>query len=253
VHKKYANSLWLTKLNNISKEIYLVGQRYKQWAMKYKKRQKAMSSRIRLFYFIYLTADRVSENLIEPLPDIRLSSIKGKQIVIANRVNEKHFLDSGERERIPEILFINGIYEKLMWEYIFPDDMVEEQTYSINYFIDPLRTNVSLDVDRTRLTHMINYFKADMTDGKNIYKGHPFTPHQLRHLRVYNLHFNWGYDWDLIRVWLGWDNENMKEHYVYIRKQLKAEQQLSILEKYLDMHTHQKIDLSPYGLASLNK
>ncbi len=251
--RRYSNAFWLTHLSDISKTIYETGLRYKEWAMKYRKRQRSLVSKIRLFYFVYLTADRISENIREPQPTIRLSSLKGNDIVIINRVNEKHFTKDGNREVIPEYLYVNGIEERLMWEYIFPDDVIPEKEYSISYFMDKLLTKKSIDTDRTKLAHIMSHFKADMTDGINVYKDHGFTPHQLRHLRVYNLRFNWGYDWDLIRVWLGWDSEAMKEHYVYIRKQIKTEEQLAILKKYMDMPTHAKLDVSEYGLDTLLK
>ena len=249
--RRYSNALWLLKLNDVSKAIYETDKRYEQWAFEHKKRQVQLASKRRLFKFCYLTADRISENILKPRPTLRLSSIGKRNVVIINRVNEKHFTSTGDRELISEVLYVNGIHEKLMWESIFPDDIIPEKEYSIDYFMVPLLNEKSIDTNRTRFAHMFNYFTADMTDGDKTYKNHPFTPHQLRHLRAYNLRFNWGYDWDLIKVWLGWDNEDMKEHYVYIRKQIKNEEQLEILKRYSGMEQHVNLDLSEYGLKSL--
>ena len=43
------------------------------------------------------------------------------------------------------MLYVNGIHEKLMWEYVFPDEIIEEQEYSIAYFMEPLMNHKAFD------------------------------------------------------------------------------------------------------------
>jgi hypothetical protein len=259
----YTNLMWTTRLNDLSKLIYERGLKYREWASASKRRQKELANRRRLFYFLYLSAARIGETMLDPLPTIRLSSLAGKHIVTVSRINEKHFeYSSGERRRsqVQEMLYVNGVHEKLMWEYVFPDEIIEEQDYKIDYFIEPLMNHKAFDTTdtqafqttRTRLSSYIHYFKADMTSGTGtLYKDHSFTPHQLRHLRVYALHFNWGYDWDLIQAWLGWSKAEMREHYVYINKQLKLEQQAKLLQAYAKSSSNQSLDTSEYGLNTI--
>ncbi len=263
--KLYTNLLWTTKLNDLSKLIYESGLKYRDWASASKKRQKELANRRRLFYFLYLTAARIGETMLNPMPTITLSSLAGKHIVSVSRINEKHFdYKTGSKERafVQEMLYVNGIHEKLMWEYVFPDEIIEEQEYSIAYFMEPLMNHKAFDTTelqafqttRTKLSSYIHYFKADMTAGAGtLFKEHSFTPHQLRHLRVYALHFNWGYDWDLIQAWLGWSKAEMREHYVYIEKQLKLEQQAKLLQSYAKASSNQSLDTSEYGLTTLER
>ena len=130
----YTNLLWTTKLNDLSKLIYEAGLKYRDWASASKKRQKELANRRRLFYFLYLTAARIGETLLNPMPTIKLSSLTGKHIVTVSRINEKHFVyHTGTKERalVQEMLYVNGLHEKLMWEYVFPDEIIEEQTLSL--------------------------------------------------------------------------------------------------------------------------
>ena len=251
--------LWLRNLKDVSKTVYESAQAHKQWAFIKKRRQLNLASRTRLFYFLYLTGARIGETMLTPLPTIKLSNMGTKNIIIVSHQNEKHFNRNGDRTMITEVLFINGLHEKLMWEYVMPGEMIPDKDYSIDYFMAPLlqhHTYLSPKDSgfhniRTNLSRSMSYFKANMTDGETMYPAHGYAPHQLRHLRVYALHFNWGYSWDLIQAWLGWAKADMREHYVYIAKQLKQEEQMLQLKQHVSNPSNLNLDLTDYGLSSL--
>ena len=92
---KYQNGYYLSNLENVNKEIYLIGQKAKLDAEK-NKRLKRTADLIKLLYLTYLTGSRMGEIVKYP-PKIRkiTKTVKGKEWRIMNveKVNEKHFAD----------------------------------------------------------------------------------------------------------------------------------------------------------------
>ena len=242
--KEYRNSWFLTDLSDISATILKIGKTYSN-NMMLSRRKKVSNPKylLMLFYGLYLTGSRLGEFLRKP-PLFRQMQVDGWTVVNVTKINEKHFTDytqvgtsekgrpiyehSEEHKIITQNIPIDNEAEKEMWSYIF-----EGNQYGTERRIDfmPLATYEQ----RTNVTNAFkSNFKTDLTDGEHIYRQAGISPHILRHLRCYSMRFNKGYEEALVQSYLGWSNRDMFEHYNYILKQIKNEEQLRIVKTYLD-------------------
>ena len=195
--RKNRNGWWLVDLSDISKTILEAGKAYRQELLMHQRRRcDNPTELVKLFYLDYLTASRIGEPLKKPIYAKRLI-MDGWTIVKTSKINEKHFTSTGEPQMMTQNLPVRTQPDKEMWDYVFEGGAYGwERTFDFS----PLATYAQ----RTRITEAFkNNFKTDLTDGERIYKRAGIAPHILRHLRVYNLKFNQGYDDSLVQSFLG--------------------------------------------------
>lgn len=240
--REYKNHLYLKDLSDISKTIYGIGEKFKLqvasgWNLG---RGQNPINNIKAFYFIYLTGSRIGEILREPYPKLYKDSLyitkESKrieiQVIKVTKQNEKHWKNKkdGIRETIEQnIPLSNTNYEmeseRKMWDFITSDG----NSMDLTQLFESLggygkRTNISHFMER--------HFKTTLTDGTNEYTNEGLRPHILRHLRVFSFLYDHQYDKDLVQKWLGWNNDEMFDEYVYIQKQLGTDIQRKLLKKH---------------------
>ena len=154
------------------------------------------------------------------------------------KINEKHDVGLKKSIMIQNIPIVDES-DQAIWNYITDS--------GTNFNLQPVFEVFGAYSQRNRINlsrSLTSAFKTDLTDGNEVFRGAGIPPHVLRHLRVYNLKFNRGYDLDFIQALLGWKKKDMFEHYVYISKMLRDKEQLQVLERSFD-------DFNRQGLQKL--
>ncbi len=213
----------------------------------------------KLFLFLYLAGARLGEALHSDRIIAYEKVHKGRRIAYIEKINEKHFINPsfkclecgvelpsrskmkahledyhrgssrgfkvlGERGKSVANLPLEG-YDAKRWDDIMRG--VQDERGLGKKFAKLGGYQAAANLSQV-LKHN---FRANMTDDKNIYEDHGITPHNLRHLRAYNMLINKGYPPELIQAYMGWARKDMLEHYVYIQKQLKTAGQLEMLDR----------------------
>ena len=245
--RDYRNDWWLKDLSDISKSILNIGKQYRfniYTAKSDGRRRMNATMLTQLFYSLYLTGARVGEFLKKP-PLFRQFQDEDYTWVHVEKLNEKHFTEyeqsgttatgrpvfshkpGAQNKVMPQNIPIDTEAEREMWDFIF-----EGNQYGTERKMD--FSPICPYEKRTTITAAFkSSFKADLTDGEHIYRQAGIVPHMLRHLRVYNMKFNKGYDDSLVQSYLGWSSREMIEHYTYILRQIKDEEQIRQVKKYL--------------------
>ena len=269
---KYDNDHYPVDLSNTPKLIFEMGERFRKEVIDDYDGEKSYSTNQTLasnpvlvckgVYLMYLTAAREGEILLHPSPKVSLTQIdvRGRMldVVKVEKLNLKHFskavalhpeekaergtggqylrreldLTQSTRAIVTQHLPIDNEWENKMWKYIIGRER-----------FDLANTEQVLNFDalggyekRSAFSHYIKaHFNTPMTDGNIIYPDDGLTPHQLRHIRVYNMLIEKGWSEVLIQSYLGWSNKDMLEHYVYIQKMLKSQQQLELLKSQINL------------------
>jgi hypothetical protein len=224
--KAKKNNWYFYDLNNISGQIWQIGQNYlkRMQDPKTKPRHKVKNHihLLKLFYFCYLKGCRQQEVFKQPYPQIKLLSNKDGAYVEISHVNEKHEKNDIVNATIP----IFNEAEKKMWAFITDNNQETRPEIIFGYSAWESYKNDNI----SKLFN--NNFKTTLVNPKNPtipIKGEGIIPHILRHTRTYVVIHVQGIPKDIAQTWFGWDNTMMVEYYLYIRQVLQHEQQLKYL------------------------
>ena len=219
---------------NVSTAIYDSAMRFYKHAKENKKkgrRMKSPANLIRYFLFLYLSGSRVSEPISFPMATISISHPKvfpWKDLITINKVNLKHFDNDHNHEVIPQNIPIFDIGEKRMWEIVL-------NGFETTSLSDVYKTILKQNGGERRNGNLSNVisrnFFADMKTSQGEIIHHcGITPHNLRHLRAYNLHIERGLPPQLIQSLFGWKDLKMLTYYVELSRAIQSKAQIEMLK-----------------------
>ncbi len=205
--------------------------------------------------FLYLAGARRVEPFLSPVSVIKMSE-KGGLFYKVQHQNAKHFSSTkivckiceqgfnsikklhthqvetshkgfqymASRKMLSSIFYVFGSYEAAMFRYITNDK--QQIRLDFTPLLPPRAQSAIVDgevVDMqllesgvAKLTRKFKIFKADITDGNQVYKNSSISPHQLRHLRAYDLLANHSIPLHLAQKLLGWNSSDMAVRYADI-------------------------------------
>jgi|SRR5271157_487914 len=242
-NRDYKTDWFLADLTDIDKQIFEIIQNFMNRTKAF--RNKSLWAKYAIF--LYLSGARRSEPFLSN-PTISKNSEDGITFYNITRTNEKHFVGKMQkREKIPQVFRAWNKYELALFNYLL--DNKDRITIDFSLLLPPRSRKILQTEDGEKyrdltvlrnIMHDISQrfsgmFKANITNGEKIIKNGGIVPHQLRHIKAYELWINKNLPPALIQRLIGWKKLSMLEYYSYISKAMQEKEMKQI---YKQMRTN---------------
>ena len=154
----------------------------------------------------------------------------------------KGYVNIGSRRLLSSIFFSFDVFERALFEYLLQGRMQTTIDFSAllpaaarGTFEEGFPHDINkLEAALPNIDKKFKMFKTDITDGSEIIKNSPITPHMLRHLRAFDLIAVHGTPPHLVQRLLGWDSRDMVDRYADINGFVNDAETLAMWRPVID-------------------
>jgi hypothetical protein len=216
----YITSLYPLNTANISRQIWEMGEAYRNACYEGRKKGKTPVELVKAFYFTYLSASNISDLLSAPYPRMEVQAFRNWILIKVVKQSKKDKTGI-QMQFIP----LDDEYEKEMWDLVLDcGETMSLDTLALSFGGIKARTHITNRFKRS--------FRMTLTDGTVTFRNRGITPDFLRTLREYVL-LKKGYSIEYVRGFMGL-KRIAKPSKGWIGNEIKQASQLTQIEKVLD-------------------
>lgn len=235
----------------ICEQVWKIGQQYYNLMQdpqaRPRHRIKNPAALVKLLYWIFLTGSRQQEAFLEPYPRLTIVNKDNETRAIIWHVNEKH-KKAGKRDEVQAMIPIFDEWEQKMWNFVTSGGTEFEASQIFQY--DSWKSSANNNITAIFKAN----FKTTLIDPetRKSYKNMGISPHQLRHMRSYNVLINHEMykNRELVKLWFGWSSDLMISYYAHVRDIMGLMDQEKML-KSSGMLTNFKIDANKVFISPM--